>query len=308
MLAEPDWVLGQPFLQTLKLLHPQHPQRITKPLTAASFLPWVNEARDRARRRLLPPHLLLCASECLAQGEAGSKQCGKRWYRQLGPGQRRGAQLSFHEPPACPASWDGVREQGEGGGDPGPASVCLGRPDPPCRAKGSPGMSQGGQWGWGCPPRLRGKEQPWKLDLRKSQDRGPWPRGCSGPQAVVQQATYSHSIFAGAGLARSPAIWWTTSTRAPSSSCSWYVLGGKWDRAGHQEDSRGPTQQRCWGGTGSGLPPPTHTLYAPPRCLASRSQLSLPRAPRRDSVLSPLWPSGSGQRKSDWQISNASDI
>lgn len=41
------------------------------------------------------------------------------------------------------------------------------------------------------------------------------------PQAVVQQATYSHPIFAGAGLARSPETWWTTSTRAPSSSCSW---------------------------------------------------------------------------------------
>ena len=65
----------------------------------------------------------------------------------MGPGQRGGAQLSIHEPPACPAlgpaSWDGVSEQGGGEGDPGPASVCLGRPDPPCRAKGSPGMSQG---------------------------------------------------------------------------------------------------------------------------------------------------------------------
>lgn len=40
-------------------------------------------------------------------------------------------------------------------------------------------------------------------------------------QALVQQATYSHPIFAGAGLARSPETWWTTSTRAPSSSCSW---------------------------------------------------------------------------------------
>lgn len=40
-------------------------------------------------------------------------------------------------------------------------------------------------------------------------------------QALVQQATYSHPISAGAGLARSLVTWWTTSTRAPSSSCSW---------------------------------------------------------------------------------------
>lgn len=83
-----------------------------------------------------------------------------------------------------------------------------------------------------------------------------------------------------------------------------WEVGQGWAPGGQQRTHPAEMlgRDRVWIG------PPAHTLYAPPRCLASRSQLSLPRAPRPDAALSPLWPSGSGQRKADWQISNASDI
>lgn len=46
-------------------------------------------------------------------------------------------------------------------------------------------------------------------------------------------------------MARNLVTWWTTSTRAPSSSCSWYVLGG-FKGWGTRNIAGEPPRQRHW--------------------------------------------------------------
>lgn len=131
----------------------------------------------------------------MEQWVPSSAEAGGTGWLDAGPAQGSPALCSFTsllhtQPWAQQSEWGG----GVKGRRRRPCCLRLaGRPDPPRRAKGSPGVSRvvSGA-GTDHLPRLLGKLQPWRSGLRMGQAGGPWTQVCSGLPAPAQQATHSH--------------------------------------------------------------------------------------------------------------------